>query len=356
MWVIGSRDAFLQAVWHGTLVLSALSVLVLVILILRRWAMEKTAARQMVRRQEITRCLYAAIQSPVALNAASLIVVTPKDHQAVMQAALEMLRFLRGDDVQRIVTALRLWDMQHYLELTARDGSKGRRIQALTLLGYFEDPSSIGVLLQQANHADMYIQLAALRALALRGGTAHIHTVIELLSHSQQTNTLMLADILRRFGEAVVPSLLGLVRIGSNTEVRVAGLMALGFLGSLQAVDTLIDMTEDASAEIRAQAIAALGRIGDARAAATVMKHLEDTNQAVRVQAAQTLGQLRALQSMPALAARLDDEDWWVRLRAAEALHQFGVQGVAALQAYGTRDDRAGLIARQVLAERAEMA
>lgn len=354
MWAIASEPQFLHAIWYGTLALSLLSLAVLGILILRRISIQRAEVHQLKRRQEITRFLYAAIQSPVELNAASLITTTAGDSLLIMRVVLGMLRLLHGPDVARVVALLQLWKLQSYLETTAVRGSKGKRIQALTLLGYFSDAASLEILVAHAGHTDMYIQLAALRALALRGAVEHIDTIVEGLTRSQQTNTPMLADILKRFGEPGIPSLVTLTRAGGTLEVRIAALMALGFIGAMQAVPTLVELADDSQPEIRSHAIAALGRIGDLRAADAILAHLDDADAAVRVQAARALGEMKPLAALPKLAAHLVDDDWWVRFRAAEAMHHYGPTGVAALQAYSTRQGRDGIIAQQVLAELAE--
>ena len=206
---------------------------------------------------------------------------------------------------------------------------------------------------RNAGASDTYIQIAALRALALRGAKQHIGQIVASISRSKKTNTLMLSDILHRFGEPAVPTLVQLAKSDANLDVRVSALKALGSIGSLAAVDDLIALSGDKAAEIRANAIAALGKIGDDRAAETIVGHLTESDIGVRLQTVQALGRLQISSTMPQLAACLDDDNWWLRFRAAEALHHFGHMGIAALKAFGARNDRTGEIARQVLGEHA---
>lgn len=341
----------LRVIWLGSLFLSLVSLAVMLLLILRRMEREQRNKRMLRRKTKIQQCFYAAIKSPVALTVGSLPRVKPPDFLIIMRCAVDMLRTLRGEDVQRIITVLKLWDMFSYLHKTASSGPRGKRIQALTLLGYCSDNPSLEVLLQHATHKDIYIQIAALRGLALRGVTSHIPYIVNNLTHSGQTNTLILSDILQRFGGVAVPTLLELVQSDANAEVRIAGIMALGSTGSLHEADTLIKLTGDPDPDVRAQTIAALGKIGDKRAAKVIASHLTEDEVVVRVQAAQALGNLQVLDTMPQLAARLADDNWWVRFRSAEALFHFGDKGIAALKAISTQGNNAGLIALQVLQE-----
>jgi len=350
---IVSETQVLHAMWTVSLALSLLSLLVMAYLILRRLAAQRREKKMAERGREISNCMYAALKSPIALTANSLPAIAAAEYPEVMRISLDRLRSLRGEDVRRIVALLELWNLPPYIRKVADSGRKGRRIQALTLLGHFSDDESLAVLLKNAGSSDTYIQIAALRALALRGAKQHIGQIVASISRSRQTNTLMLSDILHRFGKPAVPTLLQLAKSDANLEVRVSALMALGSIGALEAVDDLIALSGEKAPEIRAHAIAALGRIGDGRAADAIVGHLTESEIGVRLQTVQALGRLQISSAMPKLAACLDDDNWWVRYRAAEALHNFGHMGIATLKAFSARNDRTGLIAGQVLGEHA---
>ena len=353
MSVIVSETQLLHAMWTGSLALSLLSLGAMAYLILRRLAAQRLEKKMAQRGKEISSCMYAALKSPIALTANSLPAVAAAEFPEVMRISLDRLRSLRGEDVRRIVKLLELWNMPSYIRKVAESGRKGRRIQALTLLGHFSDDKSLAVLLRQADASDTYIQIAALRALALRGAKQHIGQIVASISRSKRTNSLMLSDILHRFGEPAVPTMLQLAKSDANLDVRVSALNALGSIGALEAVDDLIALSGDKAPEIRARAIAALGKIGDDRAADAIVGHLTENEIGVRLQTVQALGRLQISSTMPQLAACLSDDNWWVRYRAAEALHHFGHMGIATLKAFSARNDRIGLIAGQVLGEHA---
>ena len=202
---IVSETQLLHAMWTGSLALSLLSLFVMTYLILRRLAAQRLERKMAQRGKEISSCMYAALKSPIALTANSLPAVAGAEFPEVMRISLDRLRSLRGEDVHRTVELLELWNLPPYVRRVAESGRKGRRIQALTLLGHFSDDESLAVLLRQAGAGDTYIQIAALRALALRGAKQHIGQIVASISRSKKTNTLMLSDILHRFGEPVCP-------------------------------------------------------------------------------------------------------------------------------------------------------
>ena len=348
---IVSEASVLRAIWMGTAALCAASFFVMVVLIVRRAWLDTRSQRRQALRQSLSRFILAALKSPVPLEASAMPRVMPADQPVLVRLALDMLRNLRGRDAMRIVDLLRLWRLDDFLYTAARKGSKGGRIRAVTLLGHFYDKASLDLLLDMVDDADLDVQLAALRALAARGATGHMEAVVEALSHSTQSNTLLLHDILQRFGRGAVPGLRQLARSDARDEIRVAAIMALGSIADLDAAPDLAVLSRDPAATVRAQAVAALGRLGDPASAAPVLACLDDAEAPVRVQAVQALGRLRPLKALPALAARLDDADWWVRFRAAEALYRFGDRGIAALSAYGRRPGQAGEMARQALLE-----
>jgi hypothetical protein len=350
---IGSDTAALIVIWMAALALCAMSMVALIVVVIRRAILQKRTRWAEARRMELKRCCHAVLNSSIQFTPASLPQVTPLHFPLIMRITLDILRSLKGDDVLRIVELVQMWGMEPYLHTTAWRGSRGRRIQALSLLSHFTDPASYAILKAHARYPDMYVQIAALRGLGMRAHPDEINDIVQDVIHSthDMKNSLMLADILHRFGTAAVPSLIELVTSNASIEVRCAGLMALGSIGSEDALDTLIAISEGDEIELCTKSIAAMGAIGRERAAYAVAAHLESADARIRIQAAQALGKIKVMGTLPDLSIRLADEDWWVRFRAAEAVYQFGDVGIAALRSMGRQNNEAGLIARQVLGE-----
>ncbi len=341
----------LRAIWNVSLLLSLSSIAIITILILRRIISQRKMAKISIRSKKIMHAMFLSANSPVKLTVTSLPKIDKKDYPIIMRSALDILRSLQGENVVHIIEILTLWNILPYLQKVAAHGTRGKRIQALTLLGYFSDDQSLQIPLKHINSKDMYVQIAALRSLAFRNATTHIQTIIDSLKYSNQTNALILADILQRFGEPAVPDLLKLIKLDANIEVKVAAIMTLGTIRSLSAVNSLIEMTSDSNAYICSHSIVALGKIGDKRAADSIVKNLASKKVSVRIQAAKALGKLQVINTMPQLAKSLADKDWWVRFYAAKSIYDFGDKGIAVLKSMGTQNDKSGIIANQVLGE-----
>jgi hypothetical protein len=342
---------FLRLVWHGALALVFLSMLVLGGLILKRKYDEWRAFHRSARHVELASFIRAALRSPMEVAIKNLPELGPDDEAMVMRIALDLLRVMRGGDRARIVGLLQEWNLFPYLRCLSEKGSRGKRIQALTLLGHFDDTKSLVVLMGKASADDIYVQLAALRSLADRGAVKYIDQVIEKLHTTRKTNALMLADILGRFGEPALPSLTRLMQSNASVDVRVASIMAVDHIGSLDVVDPLLSILNDPVPEIRAQTVRTLGRLGDTRVGDMLTRCLDDADHHVRLQAAQALGQLSYQPALPSLVRAMEDDEWWIRFRAAQAIYKLGNNGVAMLKALCRIDNEAGILARQVLGE-----
>lgn len=353
MWasVTGSEEIALRLMWQVSIALALLSFLVLGVLIACRLFSAHRQANAARRRAELEKRFYAALYAPLTPDATAPIRLDKADAAILCHIALDILRSVRGEDSVRILSLLKAWGAWPHLVRMLNDGRRGVRIQALTLLAY--DSGSDDVLLRYTQEKDPYISLAALRGLAAHHGTAHIGIVIHALSHTEGANTLMLADILRLFGDDAAKPLAQLTAGDAHRSVRLAAVMALGMIRTLEGVDTLLPLLNDQDAEIRARAAESLGRMGDIRAASDLRFALSDANAPVRLHAAQALGVLGDTTALERLAAMLNDSDWWVSFRAAEAIAQLGDKGKSLLRAIAAREDNAGKMAASVLAEKA---
>lgn len=347
-----SETLLLLDIWLVSLLLALVSLSVLLWLILSRLHSQRKYLHLAERRKTLYSLFHTALQLPAPPTPDLLPKLGKSDYGIICSIALDMLRNLRGGERQRIVDLLKSWDTLPYLLHLLKQGRRGKRIQALSLIARFDTPEAEEILLKHIRHPDTYTQLAALRGLAARGDIRHLDQAVEALAQSNQRNTLMLADILSRFGDAAAPFLIELAGSDALPEVRSAAIMTLGNMRALAAVDSLIRLCHDAHPEIRAAAVAALGEMGDSRAGDAAVLLLRDEAAPVREQAAHALGLLVFQPALPALAACLSDTAWWVRFRAAEALHRLGDRGLAMLRSVSVQPDEAGRIARDVLAEK----
>jgi HEAT repeat protein len=304
------------------------------------------------RYKELRKYFYAALSAPIEPNTNSVIPVEKYEYTVLYRIALDLLRTVRGKDSQRIIALLNAWNSQPHLLKHIKTGKKSDQIQALSLLAFFDDEESLNTLMRYAESDDTYVQLAAMRSLSMRRDIKDTNTLIEKLSTTQTTNSLLLADVLSRFGQTATSSLIQLVRKQSAKDVKLAAIMALGNMRAFNAVEALSKSLQGSDVDIKMHSAIALGKIGNTDAGKILTEALHDKNHAVRMHAAEALGMLQMDDALPALTNSLSDESWWVRFRAAEALNNLGARGIAALKSVSVGNDAAALIATQVLAEK----
>lgn len=323
----------LSAIWWVSLGLLAISMIALAVLVIRRKAADQAKTRARERAAELRRFFLAVLRSPLAPDETALLNITPADWPVVMVTALDLLRTITGEDRDRVIAVLRLWKLDRYLSDTVATGDRGRRIQALSLMGHLSDVASFQTLMDCTQDSNIYVQMTALRALSRRGVGEDVDTVIGALHNAAQASPALLADVLKRFGPDAGPALKRLAESDAAEDVRLAAIRALGLLGLISAGPVLSVQLKSYSPEIRCAAIRALARIGDIRFGDGIVLRLGDEEARVRSDAAQAIGKLKLKTALPRLAQLLDDPEWQVRLDAAEAMIQLGPASVAILKA-----------------------
>ena len=346
-----SQQTLLSLIWYSSLVLAIFSLIILCVLIVRRAMFVRQHKRLLKRREELSKYFHVALRSPIEIGKSSLPKLSRSDVPIVTLIALDLLRTIKGQDALRIAKMVQVWNMLPDLERMVNEGRRGARIQALTLMSYLEDAKSLQLLVKHASASDPYVQLSALRGLAVRNASREAGDVIAALGASNQSNALMLADVLKMFGGSAISVLHELAAGDAATQIRIAAIIALGNIGSLDSVDLLCDLIKSPNAEIRAYCAEALGAIGDGRVGMALADALKDPDIQVRIQAAKALRSINAEGTFPHLIQSMDDDEWWVRFRAAETLSYSGDAGVAILKSVSALKNRSGVIAAQVLAE-----
>ncbi len=348
MSLIASKILVLRYLWGATAIFAVISCVVLAWLILRRRARDERELYKEERKKRIRDYFFAVIGAPVELEPEGLPSLGRGEEPLVCEVALDLLRAVRGEARAKAAKLMTHWKMLDYLEAAAKSAKKSQSIQALTLLSYFKGDRALRAVQGQTEAKDIYVQLAALRSYASLDRTKDVRAAVEKLAAAQQTNTLFLADVLYRFGEGAVPSLINLAGSATQSEVRVAAIKALGYVHSTETAQALTPFLDDKDPDVRAQAIAVLGKMGTAEMGALIMRGLADETIGVRVQTAKALGTMSFLPALqPLLRSAVTDENWWVRLRAMEALTKLGAAGRAVLSAVGRSNEPAAAMAGQ---------
>jgi HEAT repeat protein len=179
-------------------------------------------------------------------------------------------------------------------------------------------------------HHDPLLRLACARALADLRATDALPRIIAAL-REVDAEPGDVEEILVAFGSAGVPFLRRMLADGSAVEHHLAAI-ALGYIGSYQALPELRDALVSADDELVAAAARALGQVGDSKAIVLLIELLGGVRPwFVRVAAARALGALGDQSAAPALVTALESDEWDVRNAAARSLVALDWAGIEAV-------------------------
>ncbi len=115
------------------------------------------------------------------------------------------MRSVTGEDAQNLARFVDIWIGRENLMILLRESQRGRMIQILAIMSYFDDEESKAVLYDHLTHSDSYVQLAALRSLARRAEEAEYADILTHVQKMARSNAAFMADVLTQFGPKAVP-------------------------------------------------------------------------------------------------------------------------------------------------------
>ena len=289
----------------------------------------------------------------------SVLAVNANGFQSYAPDTASALAALGSSDPAARAAAARLLGLAKAKEasdalLTAlADPDPGVSLTAADALGRIADPANSSALLVMIEHPDEQVRLGAARALALMKSEAAVEPLRAMLMNGQgaevtvgaqglgQIGTPAAIDALlaalvdaemspRRhaalgaleaMGEPAVGPLSKLVTSSRDANARQNSAEALGWIGSSQATQALVDALQDRSEAVRGSAAWALGEIGDPAARAALERAVEgDGSVVVQVEARQALSQLAEKPSIavdraapwPLILSRLQPMRWLI--------------------------------------------
>ena len=272
----------------------------------------------------------------------------PASHRRLLsRRMLAPLRAARGalvDNVRETAQAIGLIEMWRD---DATNRRWWRRAEGVRALGLVEDRSALPVVIRAFEDEHEEVRAAAVEAAGRLGDLAVLPQLLSHLADGCRYQRARVIDALRGLGAPVTPALAAFGRARPELKRTVADI--LGMIGTVAAIDPLLEWCDDDSGGVRAAALAALGSIGlDDRSYYFVLRALGDADPQARAMAARALGRARRESAASYLADRLDD-DWLPAAQAAAALHRLGAAGRAALEARARDPGQAGDLARQML-------
>ena len=151
-----------------------------------------------------------------------------------------------------------------------------------------------------------------------------IGTKISITISIVSTNEALLASIVGREGDVVVPQLAAVLRSDNPIHRQmVASVLDRLKPAEPHAIKLLLQCLDDPDSRVRLAALETLARMGPSasRAGPRILGFLDDQNVVIRLQAIQCVGNMRLMNAKPNLIEMRDsDSDADVRVRAAWAL------------------------------------
>jgi HEAT repeat protein len=249
-------------------------------------------------------------------------------------------RFDRAPDDLRVRLAAhaeRFGYVQRFRALS-RSRWAWRRLRAARWLGRLQYRDGVPDLIRLADDRSLRVRAAAVAALGtVRDGRAQsaLATLLDNHASGLSRRTVPVHVLTRALAAHGAEGIsLALSRLQSpSAAVRTAAADVLTSAAdphpSLRAA--LISALDDEECEVRARAARAIGNIGDVGAVVSLIKSLGDPVWFVRLQTAKAIGALAHERAVRALVTALTDEAWQVRAAAAEALRRVGGPAVSAL-------------------------
>lgn len=252
------------------------------------------------------------------------------DRRVILWTLLDQIRYVRGKVQQRITNAFEDLGFVEAERRKLTDRRWANRVEGAEKLGRMMSRRPLRDLMRLMDDPVPEVRIRAAKALGAIGGLEAVESLLAALRDTNRWSALRIGDILATLGEAAVDPLLREVP-KLPPQARVPAIDILGRLRSPKAVRLLEDLLSDPHENARARAAHSLGVIGDPRAAAKLVQALADPEWPVRAMAAKALGLLPGTTGVPELKTALGDREWWVRSNAALALGSKGEKGYQAL-------------------------
>ncbi|HYK11133.1 MAG TPA: HEAT repeat domain-containing protein [Gemmatimonadales bacterium] len=252
------------------------------------------------------------------------------ERRVVEWLLLDHIRSLKGHAQARLALAFEQLGFvaQAHRQLTHRRWWV--RVDGAEKLGRMLARSAVHDLVRLMDDPVPEVRLRAAKALGAIGGLEAVETLIAALKATDRWATLRIADILAGLGaSAVEPLLEAFPRLPQ--AARVPAIDILGRLRSHLSLSLLRGLLADADANARARAANSLGLIGHPAVTQALIEALADPEWPVRAMSAKALGRIAGDDSVEPLRRALSDPEWWVRANAAESLRGKGEAGRRAL-------------------------
>jgi HEAT repeat protein len=189
---------------------------------------------------------------------------------------------------------------------------------AAKALGQIGDARAVPALIAALEDAELYVQIEAAHALGLIGDARAGNPLASVLRSQVAELRDTAVEALARLGAAPVPALLDLLD-RSKFSTREAAARALGVIGALEAVPSLIAALNDPDSQVRKAVVDSLAKI-EKKAEPLLIAALRDPCVSVRLASANALGKIKDPCAIMPLVEASKDASPDVREAAWQAL------------------------------------
>ncbi|MFQ5996631.1 MAG: HEAT repeat domain-containing protein [Dehalococcoidales bacterium] len=337
-------------------IIIALQILILVFvpyLVLRRWVvnwLERYAER---RKRHFEPHVLNLLNDPTATEPLEH-GLRPGDRKFIKELLLGQAAELKGEDRGNMTTVFE--KMGYVKSETSALGSWRwwRRLEAAINLGIMQSQISVAALIIAVRDPAEDVRLAAARALGQLNEPKGLRLLLDTTEEGNRWTGSSIIEAILGMGPEIISEIVPRLKATTNIKARLLYVQLCGLRQITEALEPLLWLLRDPDKETRIAAAKALGQIGDVAAVKSLINSLDDESWEVKAQAAKALGALGDKQAVVKLKKVLLDDNWWVRHNAADALYQLGEEGIETLRQIahsGKEASRAA--AAQVLAERA---
>ncbi|MES2605078.1 MAG: HEAT repeat domain-containing protein, partial [Pseudomonadota bacterium] len=332
----------LQFIWWTSVVLALSSLMVMVILVVRRMLDERRVQQELHVRGVIQKILFSYMNSDWMSgqkDLSNLMHMNRSAQKVLRTLTIDLCHLIQGQERQQLTSLLTRSGFRDECLQDLRSKKPEDRRSAASALQLFNDATTTQALLDALSEEDGQVRLAAANSLKIINALPEPRVLIRRLEEKALLNSRDARTLFRDMARRTPLTLRQLAADpGNSVQLRTVLADALSEASDFRVLEDLYRFANDEDLNVRTTALRSLGTLQHPDAGLVVKHALCDEHWQVRAVAAGAAGQIGLEQLIPELTTLIDDSSWWVRFRSAEALSQLGTLGQQALR------DRASVI------------
>ena len=313
-------------IWDLSILLSALSLVIMLFLIARRVLQERRGRAQADERRQLLTALIAFTENRDREALKMVVLAVPSG--VAINAGFEFISLLRGEEYDDVLAAFNECGLPARVGKQLEKGNSAERIHAAEMLAALRSENAVASLLSALDRdRSREVRIAAAIALCDLGSLPPLGIALDKIGVAGQRSRRLI-ELFRRFPPARFEELRDhAARTEAVPFIRAAAIDALARAAGFHFADFFARTAGDQSPEVAAAALRALGLTGHAEAPFILASAMANGDWDVRAAAADAAGRLGLAGLAAPLSVLMDDEAWTVRYAAANALRSFGQPG-----------------------------